>query len=905
MPTVNKHFVAVITPLYNDAGRIIRAIETVRSQTYKNYVHFIFDDGSTDSSRNVVHEYIANNPASHIVFASLDENIGQSCARNMLIARASLNSPEYFAFLDSDDYWTPTHLEESIKAINEQKLDMVYSIPYFVDDNNTPLFAYKMRLDQEPTYTNLSQANSIHISSVVMKKICVETVGNFDSSLNSIEDWDFWVRTAKAGFKIGRITDPSVYYLIRTDGMASKADDDKVKKLKDKHMIEDIKPIKLNLGCGDEILEGYINCDMDSAGADMLFDAAVIPFPDNSVDEIRAYHLIEHFPFQKGLLVLKEWFRALKPNGRLVMETPDLLNTCKKFVEVDEQTRIVLYGHFFAWPDLSPWQTHYFLFTETQMRWSLESIGFKTVQRVPPDSIYARCNPSWQDLYMKVEAYKPEPIFENKPQVYDAFLFFNELDLLEIRLNELNDTVDKFVLVESDTTFTGKPKPYYYNENKERYKEFHDKIIHVMVTNSPNTGSPWDAEAYQRDSIYRGLQNCRPNDIVLISDVDEIPNLDAIQSYNPINGVSLLQQRTSFYYMNCVSNLLWWNAKIGSWRDVSKETASQIRSNNNRPVIEEGGWHFTGLGGVEAILKKLDAFSHIEYNTNHFRNKELLEIKIKNGWDIYDRIGAIATYWDINDIFPKYIIDNKEKLTVTGYIRDTKMPELPLSEDKYKRIDELNHSLYDEIFQQGGYMMFEDDIMGKVFVDVGANIGVTTIKALSLGAKKVLAFEPESTNYKTLIELTKEYDNVNVYHHAVYDSARTIQITNEGITSNIFNSKPEDEWAPTLSLGEITNLLQDNEEAVLKLDCEGAEFHIIYKSSKEVVQRFDMIFFEIHNDLAPDYIGGDLALIEYMETLGFACEKLPFISGIWYPDGTFSATANSFYKCKNKNKTIK
>lgn len=905
MPTVNTHFVAVVTPLHNDAGRIIRAIETVRGQTFQNYVHFICDDGSTDDSRNIVEGYIAKNPDAHLAFIGLDTNGGQSNARNVVMTQAFLNKPEYFAFLDSDDYWTPTHLEESIKAINELNAGMVYSVPIFIDDQMNPFFAYKMRLDQEPTYANLSQANSIHISSVVMKKTCVEVVGEFDSELDCIEDWDFWLRTVKAGFKLHRINNVSVFYLIRTDGMAGKIDANKLTKFKKKHMIEDVKPIKLNLGCGDEILEGYINCDMDSAGADMLFDAAVIPFPDNSVDEIRAYHLIEHFPFQKGLLVLREWFRALKPNGKLVMETPDLLNTCKKFVEVDEQTRIVLYGHFFAWPDLSPWQTHYFLFTETQMRWSLESIGFTNVQRVPPDSIYAQCNPNWQELYMKVEAYKPEPIFENKPQVYDAFLFFNELDLLEIRLNELSGTVDKFVLVESDTTFTGQPKPYYYNENKERFKAFADKIIHIMVTDSPKTDSPWDAETYQRDAIYRGLQNCSPNDVILISDVDEIPNVEAIRNYNPTNGVSLLQQRPSFYYLNCVSNFLWWNAKIGTWGDVQKETASQIRANNHRPVIENGGWHFTGLGGIKSILTKLDAFSHSEYNTEHFRDKDLLEIKIKNGWDIYDRIGVISTYWDINDTFPKYIRDNVNALTQIGYIRDSQKPELPLSEAKYKRVDELNHSLYDEVFLQGGYMMFEDDIKDKVFVDVGANIGVTVIKALSLGAKKVLAFEPESTNYKLLMELTDEYENVSIYHHAVYNSARTIQVTNEGMLSNMFHTKPEDEWAPALSLGEVTQLLQDNEEAVLKLDCEGAEFDIIYKAPKEVVQRFDMVFFEIHNDLVPEYMYGDAALIEYMDSLGFDCEKLPFSSGVWYPDGHFEATFNSFYKCKNKNKTTK
>ena len=70
-------------------------------------------------------------------------------------------------------------------------------------------------------------------------------------------------------------------------------------------------------------------------------------------------------------------------------------------------------------------------------------------------------------------------------KIYDAFLFFNELDLLEIRLNLLNDYVDYFVISESDLTFSGKPKPLYYLENKDRFKQFEKKIIHQVLTDNP------------------------------------------------------------------------------------------------------------------------------------------------------------------------------------------------------------------------------------------------------------------------------------------------------------------------------------------------------------------------------------------------------------------------------------
>ena len=164
--------------------------------------------------------------------------------------------------------------------------------------------------------------------------------------------------------------------------------------------------IKLHLGCGDEILDGYINCDVENIKADMLFNAAKIPFPDNSIDEIKAYHLIEHFKYREAFTVLKEWYRVLKPNGVLIMETPDLLNSCQKFVDSNHLDRLEMYAHFFSTPDLSPAMTHYFLYTEKQMEWTLNMVGFRNVQRVEPDSSHAKRRSDWKDIFLKIIAYK-------------------------------------------------------------------------------------------------------------------------------------------------------------------------------------------------------------------------------------------------------------------------------------------------------------------------------------------------------------------------------------------------------------------------------------------------------------------------------------------------------------------
>jgi ubiquinone/menaquinone biosynthesis C-methylase UbiE len=99
---------------------------------------------------------------------------------------------------------------------------------------------------------------------------------------------------------------------------------------------------------------------------------------DNSVDKIVACHLIEHFSFIKSGEALREWHRALKPGGQIILETPDFLNCCRMFVDADETTRLVLYNNFFAWPD-APGQSHYFLFTEYQLASHLIGAGFDNI----------------------------------------------------------------------------------------------------------------------------------------------------------------------------------------------------------------------------------------------------------------------------------------------------------------------------------------------------------------------------------------------------------------------------------------------------------------------------------------------------------------------------------------------
>jgi|LSQX01.3.fsa_nt_gb predicted SAM-dependent methyltransferase len=158
--------------------------------------------------------------------------------------------------------------------------------------------------------------------------------------------------------------------------------------------------MRLHLGCGDMILKDYTNCDLYNEAADIKCDAKKLPFDSNTADEILAIHLIEHFDFYEAFDVLKEWYRVLKVNGKLHIETPNLLNSCKKFINATESERIGMYSHFFSCPWISG-QFHKFLYTETQLKWTLENCNYRNIEVVP-----ALRYIGLEDINLGMEAYK-------------------------------------------------------------------------------------------------------------------------------------------------------------------------------------------------------------------------------------------------------------------------------------------------------------------------------------------------------------------------------------------------------------------------------------------------------------------------------------------------------------------
>ncbi len=251
-----------------------------------------------------------------------------------------------------------------------------------------------------------------------------------------------------------------------------------------------------------------------------------------------------------------------------------------------------------------------------------------------------------------------------KVSVYDCFTFFNELDILELRLGLLYDVVDKFVLVESTKTNANNDKELYYENNKHRFKKYNDKIIHVVVSAFPEYRNSWTFENFQRNEITKALGNCAPDDLILISDVDEIPNPDVIRNYDFKNEMYCLVQNQYFFFYNYrdLQHLFWiGGTKVFRYRIIKENllkekkvrynetsfpsylnkgtTATKIRLYDGCKFIYNGGWHFSYLGGVAAIVNKVKAFAHQELNNDHFLDTRRIEECLVTGADIFGRKG--------------------------------------------------------------------------------------------------------------------------------------------------------------------------------------------------------------------------------------------------------------------------
>lgn len=266
--------------------------------------------------------------------------------------------------------------------------------------------------------------------------------------------------------------------------------------------------------------------------------------------------------------------------------------------------------------------------------------------------------------------------------IYDCFTFYNELDLLEIRLNVLNGVVDKFVICEATKTHAGNDKELFFAKNKERFARFADKIIHIAVDDYGGLGCSWDYENHQRNALVRGLQNMRDNDLIVLSDLDEIPNPAVLKKEAGKSGHRLLLMNMYYYFLNYrnITEPDWsLGTRLFSWKDFCEDntkleydffytqaanhgrnTMTKMRFVPPARIIKNGGWHFSYCGGLDFIVNKLKNFSHQEFNRSEYLDIKAIKEKIAKGQDILGRPYQYQAE-PLDCRFPKYILENLDK----------------------------------------------------------------------------------------------------------------------------------------------------------------------------------------------------------------------------------------------------
>lgn len=271
--------------------------------------------------------------------------------------------------------------------------------------------------------------------------------------------------------------------------------------------------------------------------------------------------------------------------------------------------------------------------------------------------------------------------------VIDCIPFFNELDILKLRLHILDPLVDRFVIEEATHTFSGRPKDLCFEKNREMFEEFLPKITYLVVDNSPEKISTHERDKFQKNALAKALTDASDEDVLILSDVDEIPNPAVLQElvkrFDP-DKIYHLAQRNFYCYLNMeevsgnllsitgefpgVERRMWLGTKVFAKKNIPESGIIDLREispEDPRSVrVADGGWHFGYMGSCHEtdvsrrVGTKVVAAAHQEYNTEDV----LAEVKDRLilGEDIFGR-NAVFQWAVVDESYPQYLLEHKSE----------------------------------------------------------------------------------------------------------------------------------------------------------------------------------------------------------------------------------------------------
>jgi beta-1,4-mannosyl-glycoprotein beta-1,4-N-acetylglucosaminyltransferase len=253
--------------------------------------------------------------------------------------------------------------------------------------------------------------------------------------------------------------------------------------------------------------------------------------------------------------------------------------------------------------------------------------------------------------------------------ILDCILFRDEYDILFLRIKELENVVDQFVLLEGTHTFQGAEKPIASDNLPDFLQPYKDRIVSLVYNDNyrgQESRTSWDRERLQRDNLYPYLWSFNESPVALVSSFDEIPRAGKVKEYLNYDGIVGYNLIHNYYYLNMRK------ANFGTWvgthmtkRKFMPQSVTDLLNRDPDYIVREGGWHFSYLGGVEGIIKKVETAAHWELNRPDVKDKKHLEECLAHGEDLFFRKGENyelvenpdlpQAVYDYPEIFNKYL----------------------------------------------------------------------------------------------------------------------------------------------------------------------------------------------------------------------------------------------------------
>lgn len=292
-------------------------------------------------------------------------------------------------------------------------------------------------------------------------------------------------------------------------------------------------------------------------------------------------------------------------------------------------------------------------------------------------------------------------------KIYNCFPFFNELDILELKLAQEYHLVDYFVISESTKDFMGRSKPLFFAENTNRYAAYLDKIMHIVVDDMPGGDDPFEREYYQRHSLTRISSQAADKDIFIISDADEILRKEAIDSIRDLNGIAIFDMPMFQFYMNLRQAPGGWTAcyaasnkflkkisHISKFRWDRSSMASVLGQDGTLSNIADSGWHFTHLGGINSLKMKFQSYSHANDPWPKLMGQ---------GDNLYNHIVAGGIVGNLKErsefipvsfpYFPLQVNDNQNFYMEKGFLKDPYVALRELQNLYKKTLDDISRMM--------------------------------------------------------------------------------------------------------------------------------------------------------------------------------------------------------------------